>query len=560
MADNGGPATAAGGEVMASLDRLRVARTSFRHRAWSDAHASLAAADVDAGLAPEDLELLATAAYLTGRQPECEDAWARAHQGFVDRGEAQRAARCAFWLGMVLFNRGEEARGSGWIARADRLLENVATPCVERGYLLVAAALARLGGGDAAGAHELFSRAADMAAQFDEADLGVLGRLGCGQALIAMGDTRMGVRLLDEAMVAVELDEVSTVVAGIVYCAVILACQEIFDVRRAQQWTAALSDWCARQPDLVPYRGQCLVHRSELLQLHGDWHAAMDEVRRARERLSTPPGQPAVGMACYQQAELHRLRGEYGDAEEMYTQASAAGHSPQPGLALLRMAQGRPADARGAIRRVVGEARDVVGRAKVLHACVEIMIASGDRAAARDAAEELAAIADRLDAPLLHAEAAESRGAVLLAEDDARGAAPVLQRAIAIWEELEAPCPAARARVLLAIACRAMGDEDTARLEADAARRVLDAVGAHPDVARLDQEFPRSRTGPAGGLTARELDVVRLVAAGRTNREIADVLVISEKTVARHLSNVFTKLGLANRAAATAYAYEHGLL
>ena len=534
-------------------------RECFDRRAWADAFAELSAADGEAPLEPEDLERLATAAYLLGRDEDSVQVWERAHHELLRRGDEERAARCAGWMVFVLMNGGEFARGGGWLARARRLLDDGQRDCVERGHLLVPLAFQHAVAGDWPSAHAISGQAAEIGDRFGDIDLVTLARNIQGRALIGQGKAVEGMTLLDEVMVAVIADEVSEIVAGAVYCSVIEACQEVFDLRRAQQWTAALTHWCDSQPDLVPFSGNCLVHRAEIMQLHGAWPDAIDAAQRACERLRRR-SQPAVGAAFYQQGELHRLCGEFAQAEEAYHQASRSGRDPQPGLARLRVAQGQVDAAEATIRRAAAGAQDRVARSRLLPALVEIMFAAGDARAARAAADELSEMADDLDAPLLHALATHGEGAVLLLEGDARAALGALRRAWTAWRELEVPYEAARVRVLIGLACRELGDEETAEMELDAARSVFEQLGAVPDLARARALSRGAPAKAAGGLTARELDVLRLVATGKTNRSIAGDLFLSEKTVARHVSNIFTKLGLSSRAAATAYAYEHDLV
>ncbi len=533
------------------------AREAFARQAWGEAYALLAAGGP---LDADDLERLAVAAHMAGRDDESTLAWERAHLECVRLGHPDRAARCAGWLAIGLMLRGDMAQASGWLARAARLLDETADDCAARGYLQVPVFLQTLGSGDAATALELANDIVAIARRFDDNDLLALGALGRGQATLALGETAKGMSLLDEVMVAVTSGEVSPIPAGIVYCAVIEACMDILDLRRAAEWTEALDGWCAAQPDLVPYRGQCLVHRSQVLQAHGEWTEAVAEVERARRRLSEP-AHPALGLALYQQGELHRLRGELADAERAYRAASEHGREPAPGLALLRLEEGKADAAVAAVRRMVEESRGQLIRPTMLAASVDIMLATGDVETARSAAEELATIAGAVDAPLLlRAIAAYATGSVLLAEGEAARALASLRRACAGWRDLEMPYDAARARVQIGLACRALGDHDAANFEIGAARATFELLGAHPDLARAVRLLGRDERTRLAGLTNRECEVLRLVATGRTNREIAGVLVISDHTVGRHLQNIYMKLGLSSRAAATAYAYDHDLV
>jgi DNA-binding CsgD family transcriptional regulator len=541
----------------AQSQQLDRGRQAYDRLAWNAAFESLSDADRQRGLDLDDLERLAITAAMLGRD-EVLSITERVHREARRAGDVRRAVRAAFWLGMELGERGEWSQAGGWFAKAERELDEGKLDAVERGYLLLPTALESVASGDPDAALATYGEVVAIGERFADLDLVTLGRVGRGEAMIALGDARRGMTQLDEAMVAVIADEVSPIIAGLVYCSVIGACQSTFDLRRAQEWTAALSEWCDRQPDMVPYRGQCLLSRAQLSQLRGQWNDAEREVRLARERLHVQRDR-AVGDAVYQQAEIDRLRGAFVEAEAAYRQASELGRSPEPGLALLRLAQGQIEAASAMIRRALSEAGDRHSRAWLLEAAVEIALAARDIDAARDAADELGRIASAFSAPYLEAIAERSDGAVLLAAGETAAALTPLRRSYAAWRTLGAPYEAARVRVLIGQACRTLDDADSAALELEAACRTFRELGAAPDLARAEALAGRSSERRPGGLTPREVEVLRLVASGKTNRAIAGELVLSEKTVARHLSNIFTKLGISSRASATAYAYEHGL-
>ena len=545
---------------MVTAGAVREARQHFERQEWREARDLWSRADLELSLGAEDLQRLAACAHMLGNDDECVALLERAHHAFTREGEAERAAYCAFRLGFNLFLTGAAAQGSGWMARARRILDEAGLDSVVHGYLAIPEGIAAVRAGDPARAFERFSEALQIARRFGERDLITIARQAQGRALIRLGNVTEGIALLDEAMVAVTAGEVSSLVVGDIYCSTIDACTEIFDLRRAQEWTTALARWCDRQPDTIAYRSACRVRRAELLQLQGSWSDAMAEASRACESLLAPPPKPAAGSAVYQCAELHRVRGEFAKAEEAYRQASELGRKPQPGLALLRLAQGDTAAALASIRRAVEETRDVPNRTRVLGAYVEILLTVKEVASARVAVDELAQMAAKLGAPLLRAVAAQADGATRIAEGNAEGALAALGVAAALWSEIEAPYEAARTRELVAMASRMVGDVDSARLELDAARRAFQKLGAVPDVARIDALAGAARARPVGQLTGRELEVLALVTSGKTNRAIAESLDLSEKTVARHISNIFTKLGVSSRAAATAYAFTHGLV
>ncbi|MGA8218582.1 MAG: LuxR C-terminal-related transcriptional regulator [Solirubrobacterales bacterium] len=546
---------------MENAGELEPGRQAYARQEWRRAYEALGSADRSNPLGPSDLEMLATSAYMLGREREYRELLERAYNGHLADPAPLAAVRCAVWVGVSLSARGELGQAGGWLGRAERLLARDGSDCVERGYLLIPRIFEEEAGGDLERAAETAGEAAAIGERFEDPDLFSLATHAQGHALISLGRLREGLPLLDLAMVAVISGEVSPVSSGIVYCGVILACEAAHELRRAREWTTALTQWCEGQPDLVSFTGRCMVHRAQIMRIDGSWQEAIEEARRAADRCLKGENPVAAGEAHYQRGEVHRLRGEHSAAEEAYREASAQGCEPQPGLALLRLVQGNDQAAGAAIRRVVSEAREPGRRAGLLPAYIEILVAVGDVEEATEACAELDSIAaGEEETGVLAAVAAEARGLVRLAEGNAQSSLGTLRRAGELWRRLEAPYENARARVLLGLACRDLGDEDSARLELDAARDTFARLGAATDLARVDRLTGSERNGDSHGLTGREIQVLRLLAAGETNREIATSLVLSVRTVDRHVSNIYAKLGVSSRAAATTYAHEHGLL
>jgi DNA-binding CsgD family transcriptional regulator/Flp pilus assembly protein TadD len=539
---------------------LEQGRDAFRQRRWTEALRLLEAAEERSPLSPADYESLAMVRYLLSTDNSGLGVMEEAHRTFVARGDVRRAAKVAYSLGMNLVSRGENATGRGWIARAGRLLDDAELDCPERGYLLMPTAIQAAQAGDLETAVGIFREAIRIGKRFGDNDLVTLARQGEGRTLLRAGPGEAGFAIIDEVMVSVTSGDVSPVVVGIIYCSVIETLHEVYDLRRARDWTAAMERWCAGQPELALYRGECMVYRAHTLQIGGEWEKAHEELAKACSRFLGPPPHPAAGEAFYQEGELHRLTGRIAEAEAAYVQAGTLGRNPQPGLALLRIAQGRRDSAYTTIKRVLSESHSPMQLAAILPAFVDIAIESGDLERARSAASELAGIAAETGSLYLCGLASEATGAALLAIGEIPAALQELRGARRIWQELEAVHHGAQVRLLIGVACRRLGDEDSARLELDNARQVFTQLGANPDVARIDElERKRSRDR-VGGLTGREVELLNLLATGKTNREIAQDLVISEKTVARHVSNIFNKIGVSSRAAATAYAYRHDLV
>ncbi|HSJ85248.1 MAG TPA: LuxR C-terminal-related transcriptional regulator [Acidimicrobiia bacterium] len=546
---------------------LEEARSLIVGRRWDDAYEGLSLLDLHSPLDSKDLELLATAAHLRGKDGESKHARLRAYQIYLNSGDPRRAALCAIRIGFDQISTGELAEATGclpasltncsaWVAQASALVESE-EECAERGYLLIPVAYEQLVlEGDLDLAADASARAVEAARRFSDPDLLAFGLVVRGRTLTRSERAEEGLVQLDEAVALVIAGDVAPSIAGVVLASAIDTADEAFDFRRFREWVETFEEWCDLQQGMIAFQSRSLAHRATVDQRVGRWDEALEAGRRACEGLIADADIPAAAAAHYRQGEVLRLRGDLDGARVAYREASRLGVDPNPGLALLRLAEGNIGAALALIGRALGETQQRLKRAKMLPAQVEILLASGNATAAAEAAMELEEIATTHPTPILAAMAQHARGAVLLTEGDIGAALQRLRQACRVWRHFGLAHEEARSRLLIARCCRTLGDEDTATLEQDEARRIFTRLKAGPDLMQLE---PGS-TASTYGLTNRELEVLRLLASGVTNKSIAEELTVAVKTVDSHVGSVFTKLGVSTRAGATAFAHRHHLV
>lgn len=538
-------------------EELVAARAAFERHQWGLAHAGFLAVRAGQELAAEDMVALADAAWWEGSIDESTSAMEEAYRLLLhgDAPNPRPAAMVALDLAFSWFLRGEEALGSGWLSRAQRLLEDE-PPCVEHAYLRVLAIEGAMAEGDYASARDVARSVAAVARQYGDETLEALVLVSDGVAAIKQGAVRDGLGVLDEAMLPVVAGRVRPAFAGNIYCTLMSICHELADLRRAQQWTDATARWCEGFDSAVMFVGVCRMHRAQLLQVQGEWDEAEAEISLVCQELARM-NVVAIGMAYYELAEVRRCRGDLAGAEAAYADAHRYGRDPHPGLALAWLAQGKAGAALEALGAAVACTVDPLARTRLWAALVEAAVAAGEHDLACAAADELDAAAATFASSGLIATAQLARGRALLATGDAPGAARSLAAARQGWQDLGARFQVSQVRLLLAEALSLQGYDDAAKRESAAAEQALIELGVNLSGSK---QGSRGAVRRPGGLTGRETEVLGLVARGLSNREVAEGLVLSEKTVARHLANVFTKLGVSSRTAAAAFAHEHGLV
>lgn len=540
--------------MMDGATQLMRARDLHRQSRWAEACEEFAAADRLEALAVDDLDAFAEAAQVLGRGEEALRLLRRACDARVEANDIESAVTSAFWLWQLLIINAEFARANGWVAQARRLTQQ------DHDWFLITDAYSLIGMAEYEAAAELLARAAQDAAYRRQIDLVVFATTVWGRALIKAGRVKEGLSRLDEAMLPVIDGDASPRARSMMYCAAIATCHEVREFARAREWTLALGAWLDSLSGLKgAYFGNCRIYRSYLMRLCGSWREAVNEVALVCDDLSGGYGQLVAGHAFYQLGEMHRLVGN-PEAEKAYRRAGECGAPTQPGLALLRLAQDDIDIALVGIRRALAETKGRLERLDLLAACVTITLAADDLDAAQSAVTEMALIAEVYDTAAVQAELAGARGAVALAEGDAATALPLLRSAAQWWREMEAPYAVAILSVLIGLACRSMGDEEAAQLELRSARETFARLGARPDLGRIETLLKPPQPVASHGLSGREIEVLRLIAAGKTNHAIATELFLSERTVHRHVTNIFDKLGVRSRTAAASYGIQHHIV
>jgi DNA-binding NarL/FixJ family response regulator len=547
----------AGTSVERVADAVQRARAAARRRSWAEARSVLQSLD-QASLVAEDIELMADCEWWLCHLDESITTRQRAYQAYVASGDHPRAAYNAWFVAYDYFSKGEGSIGAGWLARAQRHLATH-PECLEHAYLAIAEAHSAEGEGNWEDACGFSRRALLIAEKFGNRDVATVALQTLGRELIALGDVPQGVGLLDEAMTSVVGGELGDFCTGWVYCGALIACLEVGEVGRAADWSDAAQKWCDSLAASTPYNGLCRTYKVAVLSLRGNYVEAERDARRATAELAAFVPQ-AVSAAWYEIGEIRRRLGDLTAAEEAFTRAHEMGADPQPGLALVRLAQGRlDAAAAGLRTSLSSTVGNRLARTRLLAAQLQVALAQKDLSAAEVAKAELLSIAADYGSSFVRAHAEMAAGLVALAHDDHAQALDRLQRAWREWSTLRLPYEGALTRLLLAEAARAAGDDERAKLEMRAARDALRQTGASLEIHGLINVVVGRRPLP-GGLSRREAQVLSLVASGKTNRQIGAELVISEHTVARHVSNILTKLDLSSRAAATAFAVENGLV
>lgn len=477
-------------KVLAPLDAGRDAAT--RH-AWREAYEAYSSAEAEE-LGPKDLESFAEAAWWTGRLDEAIDLRERAFAKFSAAGEKLDAARLAIALMWDQAGRGAFSVARGWLAKAERLLEAM-SDSMEHGHLVLARGYSALFmGGNLTDALSDLDRAYELAQRFGDRDTAAMALVGKGKALVGSGEVDNGLALLDEGTAAATCGELQPFAAGMVYCCTISSCHELGDFRRAAEWTEAANRWCDRL-DVSGFPGACRVHRAEIMRLRGDWPAAEAQAQTACEELHDFD-RYITSAGYYEIGEIRRRRGEFAAAEEAYRTATEWGGDPQPGLALLRLAEGKVDGAVAAITRALEDVEEPLARVRRLPAQVEIAIAAHDLKTAHAATDELEGIVDSYKigdrrAPAFDAAVHLASGQIKLAESDWESATRCLRRARDEWKQVGAPYETAQARMLLGIGYRRQGDEDGATAEFEAALATFERLGARLDAVRVKELLGR---------------------------------------------------------------------